>query len=366
MRIAICHQTFSRGDAIGNDILGMCRTLKACGHTPFVLCEADPHNITEFEVSRDFTDTSVGMVDMVVYHHSQDWKLGARFLERSTAPVVFKYHNITPARFFDPFASEYAARCRVGVELTRAFVRFPRPHHWLCASSYNREELLALGVRTEQCTVAAPFNQVDALLEAPNHASTEEEVKRFLSVGRFAPNKGHLALLDFCTAYRSLYGKTFEMVIAGAIDPVLKGYWQTFVKRVQERELEDSVRVYPHLSHAALRSLFQTSHIYLVFSEHEGFCVPIVEAQAVGLPVVGSGVGAVRETAGRGQFIGAHPGTTEEFEYFATLANTASTDASVRGRLVENGRRNVFTRFANDVTENAFLEPLLPWLCPSS
>jgi glycosyltransferase involved in cell wall biosynthesis len=362
VRIAVCHQTFATGDAIGNDMMGMCRVLRACGHEPFVLCERNPHEIQRFEVSHDFSSEQARNCNLILFHHSQDWPIGREFLERSTCPVVFKFHNVTPAHFFEPFAAIYAERCRVGVNLTHELIKFGRPHHWICDSAYNRDIVLTGGAKLENCSIAPPFNQVNSLLEGRNHADVAAPLTRFLFVGRFAPNKGHLQLIDFGAAYRDAFGENFELLIVGSIDPALETYWHKFADRARQLELTRVVRVHSHLPDRTIHGLFNSAHVYLTFSEHEGFCVPLLEAQAVGLPIVGSGAAAVQETAGVGQFIGQPPTTAADFEFYARLAQKAAHDSRVRQTLIANGKRNVLARFVDDVVENAFLESILPWL----
>lgn len=363
MKIAVCHQTFASGDAIGNDIMGMCRTLTECGHMPRVFCEANPHKIGTVPVVHGFPEEQVRSVELVIYHHSQGWAAGREFVQATNVPIILRFHNITPGPFFLPYSAEYARRCDEGVELTREFSRLGKRHLWLCASEFNKEDLLREGCQPAHCKVAAPFNKVDSLLELPpNEASTADATKRFLFVGRFAPNKGHLQLLDFCAAYRSRFGNDFELIIVGASDPAMNRYWQRFCAKARALDLTSCVKVFGHLPDETIHSFFRTSHVYLTFSEHEGFCVPLLEAQSVGLPIVGSAATAVGETAGKGQFLSAPPNTAADFDYYAALAHLAANDQNVRTTLVTNGLRNIHTRFVGDVIENQFLEATLPFL----
>ncbi len=62
--------------------------------------------------------------------------------------------------------------------------------------------------------------------------------------------------------------------------------------------LEDAVRFTGHASDAAVASAYAEADVLVVTSEHEGFCVPVVEAMAVHLPVVAFDQGAVPEVLG--------------------------------------------------------------------
>jgi len=361
MKIAVCHQTFSSGDAIGNDIRGMCRTLSACGHEPIVLCDHNPHGLNGCPVVHDFGDSTLSACDLLIYHHSQDWPRGRDLLHRYRRPVAFRFHNITPARFFAGYCAEYEETCRRGAELTELLAHWPQPHLWLSDSEYNQSDLLKAGADPAKCSVAAPFNHSERLLCTPNRANVSGVKARFLFVGRFAPNKGHLHLARFASAYRQLFGDVFEITIVGSIDPRLGQYWEEFASLVRALGIAEHIAVYPHASDQAVHELFHQAHAYLTFSEHEGFCVPVVEAQSIGLPVVGSGATAVRETAGPGQFLDKPPATPIDYEFYAELAHRAVYDREIREALVSRGYKNVMSRFSHAAIENAFLTPLVPW-----
>ena len=53
-----------------------------------------------------------------------------------------------------------------------------------------------------------------------------------------------------------------------------------------------------HASDATVAAAYAEADVLVVTSEHEGFCVPVVEAMAAGLPVVAFDQGAVPEVLG--------------------------------------------------------------------
>ncbi len=62
--------------------------------------------------------------------------------------------------------------------------------------------------------------------------------------------------------------------------------------------LTDAVTFGGHASDAALSRAYLQADVLVVTSEHEGFCVPVVEAMSVGLPIVAFGQGALPEILG--------------------------------------------------------------------
>lgn len=180
LRVALCHQTVMGGDAIGNDILGMYDLLERLNFEPVVVCEYY-QNQRELRLEKldQAAPTTFGLV---VYHHSQYWTGGEKFLDQLLCPVILRYHNITPAEFFAPFSSRYAAGCAAGREMTRRLVDFSAPHLWLADSGFNLDDLVAAGIQREKITVSPPFNRTEHLLAMNSRGSSDR--------GTFPPFRG--------------------------------------------------------------------------------------------------------------------------------------------------------------------------------
>ena len=100
--------------------------------------------------------------------------------------------------------------------------------------------------------------------------------------------------------------------------------------------------------------------MYLCASRHEGFCVPIVEAQAAGLPVITSDAAALAGTAGPDQIVVPPPVSPHDFLFYARLVREVCSNADLREALVRQGYRNVMCRFSNEIIENRFMAALVP------
>ena len=67
---------------------------------------------------------------------------------------------------------------------------------------------------------------------------------------------------------------------------------------VGELELGDSVEILSGLGGAELLAHWAVTDVFVCLSEHEGFCVPLMEAMELGVPVVAYAAAAVPETLG--------------------------------------------------------------------
>jgi glycosyltransferase involved in cell wall biosynthesis len=119
-----------------------------------------------------------------------------------------------------------------------------------------------------------------------------------LFVGRIIPNKRIEDLVAAFAAYRRREPRSRLLLVGD-----YRGH-ERYYARLRERavalglSLADDVVFTGHLEHDDLLACYAASHLFLCLSEHEGFCVPLLEAMVFGLPVVAGDAGAVRETLG--------------------------------------------------------------------
>lgn len=359
-RIGIAHCAIRTGDAIGNDILGQCRALADLGLAPVLVGEhfaLDAGTPAERRVLP--AAGALDGLDALVYHHSFHWPVGGEALARFAGPVAFKYHNVTPPAYFAGFAPHYVERCTLGRAQTGELARARPLATWLADSAFNRAELLAEGVPAPLAAVAPPFSRVDALLA---REPRPRDPHHWLFVGRWAPNKGHRELVECFAMYRRHYAPRARLTVVGDVDESMGAYNVAVWRAVEAHGLQGAVDFRRHVADGELDLLLDTAGCYVNMSLHEGFCVPVIEAQAAGLPVLTCDAGASAETAGAGQAVVAAPVDDEDFHFVARVAHELASDAGLRARVVAAGRVNVARRFAAEPAADAFvagIEPLL-------
>jgi glycosyltransferase involved in cell wall biosynthesis len=365
-RICIAHQTVWAGDAIGNDVVGGYELLTRCGYEVTILCRfVHPEVKARCRVVElAEPPLAVEEFDLLWYHHSIHWPAGEALIRSFNGPVVVKYHNITPPEYFEPYAQIYVAMCREGRDQTGRLATFPNVARWQADSAYNADELLGLGVSADKCSVVPPFNRVGRLLPE-SHAAVYPLEGPFVAlfVGRRAPNKGHAHIVRTLAAWRDLFPESeLRCRIIGATDPHLAPYYRGLEELEASLGVQGRIEWLEHVSNADLETAFRSSHVYLNMSEHEGFCVPLIEAQAVGLPVVSTGATALAETAGERQAVVPVPRDPVDYDVIAGLVHEICVSPTERRGLVEAGFANVFRRFTSQTIEARFLESLIPAL----
>lgn len=365
IRVAIIHRSVCVGDAIGNDILGSYLLLEKLGLTPEIVCQFPDREIAaSFHLNTDLSpERVVNSYDFLIYHQSVDWTDGENIIDQFTGPVVCKYHNITPCEFFKPYSPSYEGVCFKGRVQTKRLVQNGTIALFQSDSVFNAAELADFGVAASINTVVPPFNRIGELIRASHCADYGPEQKiELLFVGRRVPNKGHRHLLHIVSSYVKLYSRNILLRVVGSVDGEVACYSNELMALSSQLDVTEHVEWLSHITNQELDRLFRSSHMYINASEHEGFCVPVIEAQAIGLPVVTVSSTALRETTGVNQIVCPPPVNEDDYDLMAGLVHEVATNSALRKSLVRHGFKNVYDRFSQELIENRFIGSIEPIL----
>jgi glycosyltransferase involved in cell wall biosynthesis len=324
------------GDAVGNDMLQMARLLKEDGHE--VLFAAKTNLIPELEVQNlSECQTRINAKQILVYHHCVNLPEGVALFREHQGPRVLRYHNVTPPELLYAHNEEIARGCAQGREETLALLSFQPEAIWV-DSAFNARELQAAGAPARNCAVIPPLHMIEELHAAPLDAalagSLADGRKNILTVGRIVPNKGPHRLIEALGVMKAQGRPLPRLQIAGKITPGLEKYAEGLGALARELGVAGEVRIDIDVSVSGLRALYENSHLFAIASDHEGFCVPLVEAMSFGLPIVALAAAAVPETVGDAGLLWPMPDARVWAATFArVLRDEALTaDLSLRGR----------------------------------
>ncbi len=322
------------GDAIGDSARRVRDLFRRMGQ------ESELYALTIDDDLRDdvhpFSDPGARAGDVTIFHFALPSPMTAAF---ATLPRgrVLQYHNVTPARFFAPYNPALFRLASLGrSELASLAGRVDLA---LGDSEYNRRELDDLGFEpTDVMPIAVDTSR---LARAPAQPVLEEilgdGLVNFLFVGRIAPNKcieDHVRLAEHYKRYVDAY---YRFVFVGRYD-VVPRYYATI------RSLMAAYKMPPErflftgpVPEAELATYYRWSSVYVSLSEHEGFCVPLVEAMAMEVPVLAYAATAVPDTLG-GAGVQFAP---KDLEHAAELMGLLAFDADTRAQVLAGQRRRL-------------------------
>ncbi len=265
--------------------------------------------------------------DILLLHHSA----GAPNLHELLAlpnRKLLLYHNVTPASWLWDHAPWVAVHCAIGREQLPDLVRAVDVA--AADSAFNAAELNALGAeRTEvipllldRGRLGSPGSELAGLRAG--------EPPTVLFVGRLSPHKGQDAAIRAFALYRRHRAPDARLVLVG--DPLTTRYGELLGK-LADALAPGAVSIESGLSAGALGDRYRAADVFLCLSEHEGFCIPVLEAFHFGVPVIARPAGAIPEVAGDAALLveDRDPAVISE------LLHLAITDAELRAELRRRG-----------------------------
>jgi glycosyltransferase involved in cell wall biosynthesis len=250
---------------------------------------------------------------------------------------ILQYHNVTPAAYFAPYDPALFRLASLGREDLRTLVGHAELA--LGDSEYNRRELEAMGFeRTGVFPIAVDTSRVTQKAECPSlERILDDGLVNFLFVGRIAPNKkieDHIRLAEHYKRYVDAY---YRFIFVGRYD-VVPRYYSTIRGLMSDYGLlNDRVVFTGPVPDDELAVYYRHAAVYISLSEHEGFCVPLIEAMAADVPVLAYAAAAVPDTLG-GAGVQFAP---KNLEYAAELLGALTFDEDLRAGVIAGQRRRL-------------------------
>lgn len=344
MRIAIVTPSITAGDAVSNDVLGMHDALSDLADVR-IFAETSTLNSPQIESVRKLKGFLAHPRDMLIYHWAGEWEPAQQLLVTKCVRVI-KYHNITPPHFLSAYCSDFADHCDQGRQQLGSIARSDCDL-FLSDSKYNMGELIAAGADESKSLVVPPFHHVERLEMAgnsmPNGTGLANEDVNVCTVGRIAPNKGHADLIAAFAIYHHDFNPHSKLVLIGKQEPRLIRYTAMLHGLIRRLKLKRAVTLADNVTDQALKAYYDAVDVFAITSEHEGFCVPLVEAMAMRVPIVAYASSAVTETIGSAGIVW----EKRDPQLLAESIHSAATDQPLRKLLIEAGRRRYEQHFSN-------------------
>ena len=284
--------TLGYGDAIGHEVLGIQRALVSAGYESSIYVEtADPRLE---DLTLDYRDL-VGAVspDDVLIHHFSIGSRASRTAYALPGRMVLVYHNITPPEYFLGVHKDLVKLCFRGRRELTAYIG--RCDLALGDSEYNRIELQELGFQeTGVLPVVPDFSHLDVAGDRMLAAGFDDGWTNVMFVGRVIPNKKFEDVIAAFHVYRTRHNPRSRLLLVGSYSG-FERYLAMLHALIAKLGTPD-VHFLGHVSNEELSALYDVADLFLCASEHEGFCVPIVEAFHKRVPVLAYAATAVPST----------------------------------------------------------------------
>jgi glycosyltransferase involved in cell wall biosynthesis len=328
--------TLAYGDAIGNEVLEIRRLFRNWGYVSNIFAEHwDPRLAKECRHFEEYRRLS--NVDNLLIHHYSIGGAVNRFVMDLPDHLVLYYHNITPAHFFYRVNDEMA---RLMDEARRDLHLFVNRAPAIAASCFNQQELEAMGFRV--LGVIPPilsFDPLDAGLQAAGALTLQQRFRKdgtvdWIHVGRLAPNKCIHDIIKAFYYFHHWITPNSRLLLVGTGDGA-ESYLAYLYRLVTQLDLDGSVVFTGHVDNLGI--LYQMADLYVSMSEHEGFCIPLLEAMHFEIPVLAFASTAIPETLDRAGVL-FHQ---KDYAMIAEMAHEMISNRDLRQRLVQVQRERL-------------------------
>ncbi|BAP46046.1 glycosyltransferase [Pseudomonas sp. 21LCFQ02] len=353
LRIDQLTPSVAAGDGVTNGLLFTQSLLRELGYDSDIYCHYIPESMTGKALPAT-TFKSEGC-SLLLYHHSMGHDY-AQWLYEQDCPKALVYHNITPPEFFPPdsWLQQYALLGLRQLEEWREF--FP---YALADSPLNERELIEKGyTNTKTLPLLVDTRRLEGEQQQPAFmADLPEGTIFYLAIGRLAENKRQYLLIEAYYHLRKLQAQSgIEqppqrlMLVGGTTSADYATALQFYI---DDLGLKDEVILAGKCSDAELHWMYHNAHQYWCASAHEGFCMPLLEANYASLPVVTQARSNIPATLGEGGLLL----DSDDPLVFASASNLLNTEPGLREKIIAAGHRNL-QRYEHD----ALKTELQQWL----
>ncbi len=266
-----------------------------------------------------------GPEDLLLIHYSAYAPRLEPLLELPNRRLLV-YHNVTPARYLWSFQPHVATVCEIGRDHLPRYAQ--AVDIAVAVSEYNARELREAGARDVR-VVPILF---DPERFGKPEAHEDPDRPLIVNVGRLAPHKRHDLVIRAFALFQRELAPDARLVCAG--EPISIAYREQLVELAQRLGARN-VELPGPLGQDSLTRLYSEASAALYLSEHEGFCIPLVEAFHFGIPVVARPAGGMPEVAGDAALWTAEQ---PDLAVVAELLALTSRDSELREALAVAGR----------------------------
>lgn len=299
MKIIQVIVTIQKGDAIGNFTLSLDKLFKINGFDSRICAENVGKGISKKYIDDFSLLDKVKKDDLIIYQMCEGNQINKK-IKKLLCKKIAIYHNVTPPEFFRRYGRSMISIQENAIkeirEMNQTFDKC------IADSEFNKQDLIKMGYDENKIEVIPIIVQYDDFKKKPDEEIIKQykadDYVNFLFVGRIVPNKKQEDIIRTFAYYKKHINDKARLILIGS--PFSDDYYNDLITYIHVLELENSIVIPGHISFEKILAFYSVADVFLCMSEHEGFCVPLVEAMLFDIPIVAYDSTAIKYTLGRG------------------------------------------------------------------
>ncbi len=284
---------FHYGDAIGFEALSLKKFFLSKGiKSEIYAFHIDSTLSSEAKYFEEYEDKN----DIKIYHFAVPSSLTDFFIS-SKGKKILIHHNITPYKFFFKFRKDLF---RIGY-YGRKELNYLKSSISLAIgdSEYNRRELEEIGfTKTATFPLMIDFSKYHKKTVPILEKIFKDGKLNIITVGRIVSNKKYEDIIKIFFYLKKYVHQDSRLIIVGNTNSDKK-YYYALLDYINFFFLTTKdVFFTGHIPYDELLTYYQISDIFISASEHEGFCLPLVESMVYEVPVIAYNSTAIPYTLG--------------------------------------------------------------------
>lgn len=358
--------SYAERDAIGLHVTKTRELLLAAGFESEIFIEIE-HPTTvgkakNYKAYSHWNDKTAA----ILYHFSTGSVL-THVLHDKTNFISVYFHNITPPALFDrKTQAEAFLSCQQGYHQIPIVSSFCQDL-WV-PSLFNAKTLEPHRFpKPSLVPILRDYEKLKREAEKLPARMRKPEEKNILFVGRVIPSKGVHDLFFLLKLLKNkgirakldVVGQDTDVYAQVVLPKIAKELGLKLLRRGNVKSVDADIHLTGPVNDMQLARYYRDADLFACMSDHEGFCVPLVEAMAFGLPIVAHDAAAVGETLGSGGIL-VHK---ENWAMLLSRVEEVLLDSAVSHRLREKASQEHKKRFSNEALEVAFKNALRFGIC---
>ncbi|HYN44613.1 MAG TPA: glycosyltransferase family 4 protein [Candidatus Limnocylindrales bacterium] len=322
--------SINHGDAISNEVLEIKKILDSWGYKSMIFSQHTHSKLAH--VTQFFTEYRKysSPENILIFHFSIGSEI-SHFVKNLPDKKIIIYHNITPHRYFEGINDTLAQLLKDGRKELAEYAGLAVLA--LGDSEFNKKELEELGFKnTGVLPIIIDFEIYKQEPDKKVLKKFDDNNINFLFVGRLSPNKKQEDIIKTFYYYTKLINSRSRLFLVGSYEGTKKyqGQLQNLVRQLDLK----NVHIIGQVDFKELLAYYKLADVFISMSEHEGFCVPLVESMYFGIPIIAFDSTAIPYTLnGCGVLF-----KEKRYEEIAELVNFIIENKEFKHRIIEKQR----------------------------